>query len=77
MTPKPSQSVFPKNRTWFALLMMQKSGRCEIYHVLFYTEAEAHGMGQDMKERRIVEDFKVYPVRPESRDRENYKPLWY
>jgi hypothetical protein len=56
---------------------MQKSGRCEIYHVLFYTEAEAHGMGRDMKERRIVEDFKVYPVRPESRDRENYKPLWY
>ena len=57
--------------------MLQKSGRAEIYHILFYTEAEAHGMGSDMKERRMLHDFKVYPVRPDSQDAANYKPLWY
>ena len=77
MIPNPNRSVFPKNRTWFALLMLQKSGRAEIYHILFYTEAEAHGMGSDRKERRMLHDFKVYPVRPDSQDVANYKPLWY
>lgn len=77
MIPKPNRSVFPKNRTWFALLMLQKSGRAEIYHVLFYTETEAHEMGRNMKERRLLDDFKVYPVRPQIEDAGNYKPLWY
>ena len=77
MIPNTNRIVFSKNWDWFSILMLQHSGRAEFFHVLFYTEAEAHGMGSDMKERRMLHDFKVYPVRPDSQDVANYKPLWY
>jgi|TARA_R110000824_G_scaffold107156_2_gene253162 hypothetical protein len=67
---------FPKNRTWFALLLMQKSGRAEIYHTLFFTEAEAYAMGNSMVNKRITDTYSVYPVQPEIHD-PKYKPLWY
>ena len=76
MIPQPGRSVFPKNRTWFALLMVQKTGRSDIYPTLFFTEQEATTYGLEMKQKQMLEDFKVYPVRPQRQD-SNYKPLWY
>ena len=76
MIPQPGRSVFPKNRTWFALLMIQKTGRSDIYQTLFFTEQEAKTYGLEMKQRQMLDDFKVYPVRPQGQD-SNYKPLWF
>ena len=78
MIPNPNRSVFPKNRTWFAILMISKSGRCDIYHTLFFTEGEAHSFAVSLLNRKMLDDFKIYPVRPETDDSfKNRKPLWY
>jgi len=78
MIPKPNRSVFPKNRTWFAVLLISKSGRCDIHHTLFYNEGEAHLFAQNMLSNRVIDDFKIYPVRPESGESfPSRKPLWY
>jgi hypothetical protein len=67
---------FPKNRTWFALLLKQKSGKAEIYHTLFFTESEASAKGNNMVNKKITDSFSIYPVQPMTQDL-NYKPLWY
>ena len=70
------RSVFPKNRTWFALLLMRNSGQSEIYHIMFYDEHEARSVGLTMIEKGLTDKFRVYPIQPQSTDA-NYRPLWY
>jgi len=70
------RSVFPKNRTWFALLLIRDSGVSEIHHIMFYDEQEARSAGLIMIERGQTDKFRVYPVQPQSTD-VTYRPLWY
>ena len=70
------RSVFPKNRTWFALLLIRDSGVSEIYHIMFYDEHEARSVGLIMIEQGQTDKFRVYPVKPQSTDA-TYRPLWY
>jgi len=70
------RSVFPKNRTWFALLLMRDSGHTEIYQTIFHNEQEARYVGSTMVENGTTDKFRVYPVQPQRTD-DNYRPLWY
>ena len=79
MIPHPDyHPPFPRNRTFFVILLIHETGKNEVFHILFHTETEAIDAARQLTEDTDVTSYRIFPVtspRPSARLRgENF---WY
>ncbi len=77
MIPNPDyQAPFPRNRTFFVILLIYETGRSEVFDKLFHTSEQAQEVAAGLQRKFKIETYRIYPVMA---PRPDYKGenLWY